>query len=345
MVFIGLLSLAAYSSLEPLTGLQKLALLGVTFCVSFVSWKFVETPMRRGTRIWPTVRDRYLGSGLAMAACAILAVTIIGTQGLPTRLSNTVVDYSAARNDFSPARDRCHASGTADMRYDAACTFGPKQTPGLVIFGDSHGSELAFSFGTEAEKSGAFHVRQLTGSLCPPSIDFKHRQRPNCDENTELWLRGIETEEAQTIIIVAFYMRWHENLELREDFWDGLDQTIARLSLQDHRIILLDGVPQHKYTSLPVLMARRARFENDPGASTFERGNQTLADVDDRLTKLSEKHGVEYIPLVNTICGTAERCNGAFQGKPIFFDDQHITVSVADYVRDEILLPAIRAGE
>ncbi|GAB5455392.1 MAG: acyltransferase family protein [Henriciella sp.] len=357
MVFIGLLSyslylwhwpifsLAAYSSLEPLTGPQKLALLGFTFGVSFLSWKFVETPMRRGTHIWPTVRDRYIGSGLAMAACAILAVTLVGTQGLPSRFASNVVEYSAARNDFSPVRDRCHASGTADMPYDEACTFGPKQTPGLVIFADSHGSELAFSLGTEAEKTGTFHVRQLTGSLCPPSIDFKHRQRPNCDDNTELWLRGIETEEAQTIIIVAFYMRWHENLSLREDFWDGLDQTIARLTLQGHRVILLDGVPQHKYTSLPVLMARRARFENNPSTYRFERGSETLADVDERLTDLSVKHGVEYFPLVDTICGTAHKCNGAFQGKPIYFDDQHITVSVADYVRDEILLPAIRAGE
>ena len=357
IVFIGLLSyslylwhwpifsLAAYTSLEALSGWQKIALVALTFGVSCLSWKFVETPMRSGKRVWPTIRDRYLGSGLAMATCAILATTITGSQGLPQRLERKVVEFSSARNDFSPVRDRCHASGFADMPFDQTCTFGPENAPGLILFGDSHGSELAYSFGKKAEKTGEFRVRQLTGSLCPPSIGFKHWRRPDCDQNTELWLRGIEAEEPHTIVIVAFYMRWHEDLSLRDLFWDGLDQTITRLSMQGHRVILLDGVPQHKYTSLPVLMARRERFQNDPDAYTFERGDETLKEVDNRLTRLSEKHGVEYYPLVDTICGTASRCNGAFRGKPIYFDDQHITVSVADHLRDEILLPAIQARD
>ena len=354
IVFVGLLSYSLYLWHWPIFSLAyyaylgapsvgaKAGLLGLVFLLSFLSYIYVEKPLRTGKHGWTTVRSRFHWAGISALMTFVMTLFLAISGGWPSRMSDEVVRYSAARSDFSPVRGTCHASGFGDTPFDETCVFGPSTAPGVIVFGDSHGAEISHALGETAIENQTFHVRQLTGSLCPPSEGFSHLERPDCNKSTSLWLNGLEKEPPSIIVIVAFYQKWHEEQSMREKFWHGFDKTLDRLTAKGHQIILLGGVPQHKYIPLPTKIASRKRYNPSATAYQFDRASQTFEESGSRLEQIAVKYSAEYIPITDFVCGTGHECNGLRDGLPIYFDDQHVTVTVSRALRDEIILPAIR---
>lgn len=163
LVAIGLMSYSAYLWHQPVFAFARsidglplkpgfaLVLLAVIFGLSFLSWKFVESPFRRAASI---------GSGIFLATMAglfliinALAISYVYLAREPDAFLSPLQKQVYGTAQPSPAREQCHVRQGDDRSPDAACVFNGKPAR-LAVLGNSHGVELAYALGQELAAAG-----------------------------------------------------------------------------------------------------------------------------------------------------------------------------------------------
>jgi len=180
MVFVGLLSYSWYLWHWPLLALRRLYYLGeralamdllacaVAFVLAYLSYRFVETPVRT-MRFGFLRRKRWtfaFGAALCLAGFASAQLAVIAAApAVSTRLAEAAADKP-------PLQVWCNPSGRFQgFPSDAACTDGAPGAPiGVVLWGDSHASHLMPMVG-EALRPLQMAALQRTRSGCPPLVN------------------------------------------------------------------------------------------------------------------------------------------------------------------------------
>jgi peptidoglycan/LPS O-acetylase OafA/YrhL len=180
MVFVGLLSYSWYLWHWPLLALRRLYYLGerallpdllvcaVAFVLAYLSYRFVETPVR--TMHFGFLRRKRwtfaFGAGLCLVGFASAQLAVIAAApNVSTRLA-------AAAADKPPLQTWCNPSGRFQgFPSDAVCSDGAVGAPiGVVLWGDSHASHLMPMVG-EALRPLQLAALQRTRSGCPPLVN------------------------------------------------------------------------------------------------------------------------------------------------------------------------------
>ncbi len=180
LVFVGLLSYSWYLWHWPLLALRRLYFLGeralamdllvcgVAFGLAYLSYRYVETPVRT-MRFGFLRRKRWtfaFGAGLCFAGFASAQIAVIAANpNVSTRLAEAAADKP-------PLQIRCNPTGRFDgFPPDAVCTDGAAGAPiGVVLWGDSHASHLMPMVG-EALRPQRLSALQRTRSGCPPLLN------------------------------------------------------------------------------------------------------------------------------------------------------------------------------
>ena len=352
MVFIGLISYSLYLWHWPVFSLAgyafgddkdfafNLVLLVASFAGAIVSWRCVEQPLRRGDVIWPTIRLRYVYAATGASVAAIFGIVIVLLNGLPGRFPAIVGTVAASMEDYSPLRSACHAEGRGDWVFSDTCVFGSEAGEKVVVWGDSHGAEIAYAL-SEAAESGAFQFRQITASSCPPALGFSPIERPSCAQHNETMMSGLEAETPSTVLLVAFYEYWTRGVENTDAFWAGIDNSIERLRQAGHEVVLLGGVPRHPNGELVQALNLHYRKGGDLDAYRFPVDAESFDAIDARLSAMADRHQARYVPILPQLCGAKESCRGVWKDGAIYFDAHHVTVAVARRIRDEMLDSAL----
>lgn len=351
LVLIGLMSYSLYlwhwpilvfaklCLFDQLTPGMSLALLAAIFCLSFLSWKFVEVPMRRGDRFWPLRSQRFAVTVFAVTALSLAGTSLVITDGLQATLSQSSASLTNLNKDYSPVRERCHANGAGAESFAKTCLLGSADGRDIIVFADSHGAELSFALGEIGERTG-WRVRQVTASGCPPALNFNTKLRPSCSVHVEKMLAALVAERPATIVVTAFFSEWtmdHRNAP----FWPGFTEVVGRLRGAGHRVIIIGGTPRHPSSSLPPALARWAKFGNNPSTYTFHIDQAQAASIDRRIKTIADQFGASYVPLLGYLCGAGDRCRGYQNGQALYFDDNHISLSTARRVAHDLLLPLL----
>ncbi len=154
LVAIGLISYSLYLWHQPVfafyrvyaisevTTLIKICLLLVTFCLAFLSWRFVEVPFRDVGRWRPA---RFLGAiGAALSVILAGNIVVLVTNGLPQRLSEfqrELLSVTAQRGTLVLKDQDCKTAS-----FERLCIIGDRtQKPTWALLGDSHAETLADS--------------------------------------------------------------------------------------------------------------------------------------------------------------------------------------------------------
>ncbi|WP_188065879.1 acyltransferase family protein [Sphingobium sp. KCTC 72723] len=312
-----------YATDLPLAGATRIAVMAASLIAATLSWRFVERPFRDSHRIAAVAIFRFTAG--AMALIGVLSLALLATDGWPSRLGPHVLALAAARHDISPQRGRCHDIYARDAQ---PCVLGATTPPDAMLWGDSHGVELAYALGEQARREGRALIERTTSS-CPPVLSYDDPKDARCAAANKAAFAALRADPAiRRVYLVAF---WANGLFDDPAFVAKLDRTIAAIRAEGRDIVLIGPVPPQPF-DVPRRLAHLARAGELAQAQGVER-----ARIEARTTHLRalfarwQARGVRVIEPMAALCD-ARRCAIMQNGKPLYFDSHHLNMAGARLV-------------
>jgi len=291
MVLIGLISYPLYLWHWPLlsylaivrndtpTELEIGAAVLVAFMLAWLTFRFVEIPLRRRPNAVPFLSFALLAVGIAGFVAA-------GNSGFGFRFPAEIRDIATlAPQGNAGFRDKCFLEAPG-AKLDGNC-IEPGDKPLLFLWGDSTAAALYPGL-KKAEETIPFRLAHFALPGCAPIL----AARANCDANNAL--------------IFGFLRSAHPDILLLHAMWDRTDslerlaETVRQLKALDiPRIVILGPVPLWKRT-LPNALVNAYRLRHVI-ADRIAAG-VAGAGGDEKMRAFSQANGVEYISAWRVLC-------------------------------------------
>jgi peptidoglycan/LPS O-acetylase OafA/YrhL len=297
MVLIGLISYPLYLWHWPLLSYLAIMRNGVSNVVeiwaavmvavalSWLTFRFVEIPLRRKPNAVPGLSFGLLAVGVAGI------VTAVGA-GFGFRFPADIRDIAQlAPQNNAGFLDPCFL-GAPGGRLEAHCIDPGGEKPLLFLWGDSTAAAL-FPGLKKAQETIPFRLARFAAPGCAPIL----AANVNCNAANDLVFGFLKSSHPQIVLLHAM---WDGNNHL-----DKLSETIRQLkALHIPRIVILGPVPVWKRT-LPLALVNfyRLRHAVADRIATGVSG----AGSDEQMEALSRAAGVEYISAWRVLCN-AEGC-------------------------------------
>lgn len=350
LVFIGLCSysfylwhwpvfvFAQYMSFEPLSSMQFALLIILSFVLSVVTWKFIETPCRNREFLQGKWRVFILALFVSIPLFAASGALVI-SKGLPDRFAD-IEKLEAYKG--SVIDETCSDIKLSEFD-NQKCVFGYESAfkNSFVVWGDSHAGALVSGIGEAAEtykKSG--YLASFSG--CLPLLDVVAVRDENplkCVHANEAIFENIKAGD--TVFLVArwtYYTRkslinkdgpvWlndEHSTEISEAenyrvFADALGYTVQAIKDKGAKPVLVSTVPEF-LRSVPeayFLFGKQV---------TVSKGlmNQNRGKTDMILRDIAEKTDVLYIDPSSAFCDDI-RCTGNENEMIYFSDNDHLNL-------------------
>ncbi|MDI1296942.1 MAG: acyltransferase family protein [bacterium] len=309
-----------YATDLPLTGWTSLTVITASLLAAILSWRFVERPFRDSRRI--PARQIFQFTGASMTLLTLLSVALLMAGGWPTRFAPDVLRLAAGHTDISPDRKACHDSF---MRSAQPCTLGAAVRPDALLWGDSHGVELAYALSLNARRQGRALIERTTSS-CPPVLGYDAPKDPRCAAANDAAFAAIRADPALRRIYLAAV--WATGDVDDPAFVAKLDRTITALRAQGRTVILFGAVPPQPF-DVPRRLAHLARAGRLAHAEGVPR-----AHIEARIVHLRalfakwQARGVTVIDPIAKLCNPRS-CAIIHDGQPLYFDSHHLSVAGA----------------
>jgi peptidoglycan/LPS O-acetylase OafA/YrhL len=353
-----LIVFSQYELGHALSPAQAICIVTLSIVVSVASWKFIETPFRR--RAVLSRRFNLFGFGAAAMAVAFLAgFSIDNLDGFPGRLSAEVARIYSAKADVGKymawtclSDNEPRGPSVADVRAGRLCTLGNENAADIsfAVWGDSHAAAMAPAIdkiAAEYNRKGLF----IGQAGCPPLLQYetphaRKTSRDSCLRQNEAAADLLKSKHMSMVFLIA---RWPREVlgaqygnegpffdpaepykvdDRSAEVAEGLDKTLTLLAQLHIRAILVMDVPEPGY-DVPYALARAAKEHrqvdiNPPRSVVDQRQRQSMAV----LRAASAKYGVELVDPTPSFC-SADRCNVAIDGRPLYVDSNHLTKTEA----------------
>lgn len=192
VVGVGLISYSAYLWHQPLFALLRVSafeappdwavwgMVGLSYLLGWLSWRWVEQPFRRPTGRWlPTPRALFSGAALACGAMLIVGAVELASKGNDRlwRLAHpdqaTVLDLilTAQRDTALPASDgpcRFNLTRLTEPEKTRIRSCAAQHGPAAVVLGDSHGVDM---FNAMKQAGHARFLLGVANGGCRPADD------------------------------------------------------------------------------------------------------------------------------------------------------------------------------
>jgi peptidoglycan/LPS O-acetylase OafA/YrhL len=311
-----------YATDMPLSGVTRILVIVAALAAAILSWRFVERPFRDSRRL--PARAIFRFTGAAMALLCMLSLALMAMGGWPARFTPQVLAQMAGQADFAPTRKQCHDNFMRDAK---PCILGADVRPDAMLWGDSHGVELAYALSVRAKAQGRSLIERTTSS-CPPVLDYEAKD-PRCAAANRATFDAIRADPGIRRIYLAAF--WANGDFDRPTFVAQLDSTIAALRAQGRQVVLIGPVPPQPF-DVPRHLAHLAQAGRMHQAQGVARGV-----VEQRTTHLRaafarwQRLGVPLIDTLAALCD-ARYCAIERNGKPLYFDSHHLSVAGATLV-------------
>ncbi|MFK7848607.1 MAG: acyltransferase family protein [Rhodothermales bacterium] len=379
-VWIGLLSYSIYLWHQPLSAFSKLAgifsttpifltsYFALLFCLSILSYKFVEIPFRRMTFI--NRKRVFLLSAGAATILLFAGVFGITSNGAKFRFS----DQQLTLIEPSSSEYACEAYVSDEIEYAKSCLIGDANSDfKIALIGDSHADALASELFKEFDEK-SIAVERIFSDYCHPIPNLYDTRYTNVDrcEKYESQLRQHIEKEVDAVLI---HLRWtfrlypipnqiqnlnfdngeggieHDNMP-RENFaliegqrrLDGaskllrMNEFIQNLAALEKPVIIVGPVPEPgwhvpKYNMQRILFGQTS---NDLSTS-YERYKTRNSFVLSFLQAIKEEKNVSVVYPHDTLCSDYVRCNVQVAGNPLYFDDDHLSAIGVRTIKNSII--------
>ena len=243
---------------QNLPAALAVAAAGAAVLLATLSYRLVEQPfMHVRTADFPFLRV----GGMAMAVGTAVLVPFIYAGGFPGRFSPDTVALFAAGEDYNPKRSECHNGDDAPMPYGDNCIFGAEGNARvLAVWGDSHGTELAYALGSRS-RDLRMNVLEITSSACPPALNYAPpRPGPIRQGTTTIRSKALSMTAGRIVVLTTNGIGYRSNTS-------GLIEASRALSRTDRKrkkVILVEQQDWFqfrpaKYLVMPPCAARSCR--------------------------------------------------------------------------------------
>ena len=363
IVGVGLISYSAYLWHQPIFAFARirladdpgpagyLLLVALSMIMAFLSWRYIERPWRRGAF---SARTIFIMSPVIATILIGIGVSGYVNAGFPSRMPPGVGDimhYSRREARWDDCLDRVRN----------ACVYGKGSSPGFAVWGDSHAHALVPGLDRLAEESGQSFAL-FTHNGCPSLVDIYRVDAVSwCKAfNDAVIARLARDRSMKTVILASRYAvniyggtadfgpaekdrsamplistsstRRVSRAEAERIFAEKLSETVRKLEDLGKRVILVDPIPEVGY-NVPRVLARNLLTGN--AAQDFTRPYSYYAQrqrfIIKEIRSLADQYHLAVIRPQDKLCD-AQRCLTEVAGKPLYFDDDHLSVFGSNYI-------------
>jgi peptidoglycan/LPS O-acetylase OafA/YrhL len=354
-VFIGLIAYPLYLWHWPilvfarhwvareLAPLEAAFCLAAAFAAAVLTWRFVETPVRRVR--WPAPVLISRGS-VAMAISVVIATAITLSGGWPARWPTELATIAAGASDHNPRRAECANRTPEQVATEALCRIGAAdQAPSFAVLGDSHATALWPGIALKAQQFGRNGVI-LTRDGCRPLMGVHKigdgNQDRRCDAFYASALRyllahpeiglvflvgrwGIQANGGGYKTEQAFWVDdWSGAPSVEENartFARGLERLLD--ALHGHKVVVVSSVPEHSFDA-PSATAIARRFSRPepktPIDDFFARQRFVMSEFERHV----RERGIAVLHPWRMLCD-GRYCNYHKDGRSLYLDDDHLS--------------------
>ncbi|GAB3629058.1 O-acetyltransferase OatA [Pandoraea terrae] len=318
LVWIGLLSYALYLWHWPVLAYMRyvygryalpwhwtVTAVLLTFALAFATYLFVERPFkRRPMTFWWAFPRIYLVPSALLAAIGAVALQFSAPQPKDAMLTSYGLDV-------------CHGNLTK------RCVRGaPDVAPSALVIGDSHAAALNTFVDVVGKREG-WAANVVTGSSCSPVFGFDEKVLPDFAWAPCAALKTYVRDNYLNYKVVvitsywAFQMGWTD-LASDKDYLRKLEATLRTIAAQ-RPVVVLSDVPH-----VPVSPFRLAHFQQIGLHVSRETGGETTR-ANETIRRLTESiPNVRWVDLTQYFADFDQ--GSVYQGKPIYFDNQHLNI-------------------
>lgn len=307
-----------FSSLElSVSSYQKAALFVITVAIAFLSYRFIEQPLRQ--RRWIVTRR----AAFAAAACASSVLLIASTIGisLATRQINTANPLLAYNSESYPKWFRtgsCFVFRWADFN-DAACLSPDAQHPDVLLWGDSLGAH--FVYGLEKSFGGNIHLLQATAAACLASVLPPPDEKENCRRQRERVMAFVAASKPDAVVIAGKWDLYVATMGF-DAMMAAIGGTVSFLKKFDVPVIVAGPSPTFP-GRLPAMLLRAQARGIVPRSDDFMIPG--LFELDARMKARVLHDGAAYVSVLDDVCLDKTCPLLLDNGVPLTFDRVHAT--------------------
>jgi peptidoglycan/LPS O-acetylase OafA/YrhL len=365
-----LLALARNYSLSGLSDFVSSAIIATVFVLSYFSWRFIETPFRNKNFIG----RRQYATGALMLTIIFIGFGVLGgaTKGFSFRYPKNIIDPIKDELKAERTRDKCWKELEKNPSISGGCGMGEfSNSRDYALLGDSHAGSLAEFLSEESEKLKLGGIN-LTYVACQ-SNPLNDGERKSDEKSVCQKIRGsiydnIDSGLLPKTIIIA--SRWTRVIEAvgfdnteggiepdgrefkNQNFTDDEERSKTKLEyINSIRTILDSGRAVFLVYPIPEMgwnvPNRMLSIYNRTGAidaaaastkySAFKDRNKNAYDALDSLGV--RKNLYRFYP-EKVLCNTYlfDRCVAHIDGRPIYYDDDHLSKFGASLIAKDVLI-------
>jgi peptidoglycan/LPS O-acetylase OafA/YrhL len=338
VVFIGLISYSLYLWHWPIILFQHMAMIQprnasnhmikgsivvFAFAVATLSWRFIETPFRKGNLMLKGA-SAFRFAGASAAILAVFGCTILVSRGLPSRYSQRQLVLASYVDYTAPGQEGvCSIESGGPAKFNVAhCLHQDPSKKNYLLIGDSHAAHLWYGL---QKTFPEINFLEASASGCEPSVQAKPDSSPFQRLDRRLFTDFcrplmdyvfndyLKTHHVDRILLAA---RWEE------DALPRLDVTIHTLKARGLDILLFGPIVQYD-SDLPWLLVTSLR-ERDPNLPLRHRLTD-LEALDQQMGMLAQRWDVGYVSYFKMLCQGRECAEYVNNDTPLQSDYGHLT--------------------
>ncbi len=338
-IFIGLISYSLYLWHWPirvfsqyyagreLYASEKGMLIALTFLLSYLTWKFVEQPVRK-KKVFLMSRQVFKYTIVGGATFLIFGGVIERLKGVPIRLPEPARTYAYGAWDTNPDTKSCHYKSANDILQKKLCVLGRNdgKIPDYILWGDSHADMLMPVLKKLSHEKGLIGWVASQPS-CEPIIRLSAQGKTKaCDEFNKAMMALIKESNIKNVILSGFwwkYVKELKNTDKLESYQRDIKQTFSLMS--NSKVWIFTDVPIPD-VSIPTALTRAVMS----GQSIEKIG--VLRTVHEQRTQLIRGlfkgaigQRVVFIEPTGVFCKDLEYCLVAKDGRALYRDDDHLS--------------------
>jgi peptidoglycan/LPS O-acetylase OafA/YrhL len=281
-----LLVFAVAFKAAPLTLAECGLVVGASFALAWLTYRFVEIPVRN-------LRAPAIGLTFGMLAAVLAGFITVREAGFSSRFPLEIQALASIQTQAETWRvHKCVLDSSQQNSFAEEC-IDKGDNPLLFVWGDSTAAALMPGL-RDIEKEAGFRLAQFNVSSCPPILEVDIAGVPNCRVMNAKILGTVRNNLPEAVLL-------HGVFNNKPDEFDGLIRTIAELQkLNVPRIIVLGPVPQWR-GGLP---GRALSYFRANRALLPERSKTLVSPAwnEDNARAIIESHGAQYVSAWSALC-------------------------------------------
>ncbi|MDF0668179.1 MAG: acyltransferase family protein [Nitrospira sp.] len=322
-----LLSYARHRSLTEPNDLVMMSLVVLAFGLAYLTWRYVETPFRRGDIVTKNVLWRFASASVVVIAVSAASLQLIHSDsqsGIPSDVQKLyrfrTCFFGLGQTFETLLQNQCHLT---EGSFVQASSKEPGLSQRYVLYGDSVAAHL---YPGLLSMVGENAIVQLTAGVCQAVRSGNSRR---CNEFYDWFVSEyVPSNSVDAIIVSSDWLTEYKRVGEKE-FRMELKELYERL--KGHRVVVYSQA-----ASLSVDIRRYVhKLENfsmkAPG--DLKVGANGLTAVNTILQEETAKFGFDFLDISQLFC-SEERCAVARDGIFYFWDTIHLTLPGSVLVAD-----------